>query len=140
MFEARAPPATATKEREPSDALARVCKLYDCEPALVNDLHHEACALARSGDMDMQFILFCVHNKNLYKQPTDTRDYTRCLEGLALHRSRPDYMFHGTTIKMPLTLHGNAVSVVTQVYSQETLLAMVASPQSNDYATVVSLV
>ena len=104
------------------------------------DLFTEACGMAKKGELDCEFIFFALHGDNIYKQPTDVRDYDVVqANSVPMHTSRPDYKIHGTILKMPLTAMMADEAVVCHICKGDAIIAAVASLSDYDYKEVFSL-
>lgn len=103
-------------------------------------LFTEACDMAKKHEMDYQFIFFALHGGNIYKQPTDVRDYDVVQESsVAYHTSRDDYEMHGTITKKPLPQMMATDAVVCHVCKRDEMVAVVASLPEYDYEEVFTV-
>lgn len=96
--------------------------------------------MAKDRDLDYQFVFFAFHGDNLYKQPTDVRDFETIHESsVAYHTGRPDYRMHGTIVKMPISAMKADDAVVCHVYKKDKIVAAVASRSDCDYNEIFSI-
>lgn len=126
-----------------TDGTERLAQLSS-EAGFINnklfDLFSEACKMAKDGDLDYQFVFFALHGDNIYKQPTDVRDYQTIHDSsVAYHTARPDYKMHGTIVKMPMPAMMADEAVVCHVCKKDKMVAAVASLADYDYAEVFSI-
>lgn len=103
----------------------------------LNDLFSEACTMAKDGQLDYQFVFFALHGTNVYKQPTDVRDYNTLHDScVTYHTGRPDYKMHGTIVKMPMPSMMADEAVVCHVCKGDHMVAAVASIADYDYQEI----
>ena len=96
--------------------------------------------MAKNGDLDYQFVFFALHDDNLYKQPTDVRDYNLLHESsVAYHTARPDYKMHGTIVKVAMPEMMANEAVLCQICKQDKIIASVASLADYNYEEIFSL-
>jgi len=122
------------------DRLANLSTEAGCTNNKLADLFTEACGMAKNGQLDCEFIFFALHGDNIYKQPTDVRDYEVVqANSVPMHINRPDYKVHGTILKMPLPAMMANDAVVCHICKGDTVVAAVASLPDYGYEEVFSL-
>ena len=112
----------------------------DCDPRKLRDVFLEACDMAKTGRLDYEFLFFALHGDNIYKQPTDVRDYNPASNSdVSYHTSRHDYKIHGKIAKMSIPEMMADGAVVCHIYKKDKLVGSVASLADYDYEEAFSL-
>jgi len=111
-----------------------------CAEDTLVSLMSEACEMDKKREMDTQFVFFALQGGNVYKQPTDVRDYKMVEESsVPYHTNRGDYKMHGTIVKMPLSCMAAPDAIVCHVFKGKDMVAMLASLAEYEYQNVYSI-
>lgn len=132
--------ASARVYKDGIECLAHLSTQVDCPENKLIDLFKEACATARKGGLNGEFIFFAVHGDNVYKQPTDLRDFDVVQEqGVPVHVTRPDYKVHGTILKTHLPAMMAKDAIICNISKGDAVIATVASLADYGYQEAFSL-
>tara|TARA_B100001057_G_scaffold56554_1_gene50107 strand:+ start:334 stop:873 length:540 start_codon:yes stop_codon:yes gene_type:complete len=122
------------------DKLKALSTESDCAEGTLDELIKEACEMDKRGEMDYQFVFFALQGGNLYKQPTDVRDFEMVYESsVPYHTSRPDYKLHGTIVKMPLPQMMAPSAIVCHVFKGPKMAGIVATLAEYNYEEMYSV-
>ena len=111
-----------------------------CEESTLTSLMSEACEMDKKCEMDTQFVFFALQGGNVYKQPTDVRDFDMVqASSVPYHTGRDDYKMHGTIVKMPLPCMAAPDAIVCHVFKGQDTVAVLASLAEYDYEDVYSV-
>lgn len=122
------------------DKLKALSTESDCAEGTLDELIKEACEMDKRGEMDYQFVFFALQGGNVYKQPTDVRDFEMVHESsVPYHTSRPDYKLHGTIVKMPLPQMMAPSAIVCHVSKGPEMVGVVATLAEYNYEEMYSV-
>lgn len=111
-----------------------------CAEDTLTSLMSEACEMDKKSEMDNQFVFFALQGGNVYKQPTDVRDFEMVQESsVPYHTSRCDYKMHGTIVKMPLPCMAAPDAIVCHVFKGQDMVAVLAALAEYEYEDVYSV-
>jgi hypothetical protein len=111
-----------------------------CAENTLASLMSEACEMDKKSEMDTQFVFFALQGGNVYKQPTDVRDFEMVQESsVPYHTSRGDYKMHGTIVKMPLPCMAAPDAIVCHVFKGQDMVAVLAALAEYEYEDVYSV-
>lgn len=111
-----------------------------CAENTLASLMLEACEMDKKSEMDSQFVFFALQGGNVYKQPTDVRDFEMVQESsVPYHTSRGDYKMHGTIVKMALPCMAAPDAIVCHVFKGQDMLAVLAALAEYEYEDVYSV-
>jgi len=111
-----------------------------CAEDTLTSLMSEACEMDKKSEMDTQFIFFALQGGNVYKQPTDFRDFEIVQKSsVPYHTSRGDYKMHGTVVKMPLPCMAAPDAIVCHIFKDQDMVAVLAALAEYEYEDVYSV-
>lgn len=127
-------PTRCTVTTDGRDKLETLSIASGCAGGTLDELMKEACEMDKRGEMDYQFVFFALQGGNVYKQPTDVRDFDTVHESsVPYHMSRPDYKLHGTIVKMPLPQITAPSAIVCHVFKGVEMTGVVAAMAEDGY-------
>jgi len=125
------PPPTTPSAPEGLDAMDEVCVRLDCPQSSLNSVLQDSLGAARMGEFEHTFVFFAFHGDNIYRQPTDVRDFYMVQQSIEYHTGRDDYKLHGTVTKTPML--GDQDAIVCRVFFKEDVVAVAVSLSAGNY-------
>lgn len=122
---------------ETRKGMEEICSRLDCPKPLLDSVLHDSLEAARMGEFEHTFVFFAFHGNNIYRQPTDVRDFLMVQQSISYHTGRDDYKLHGTVTKTAVM--GDPDAIVCQIFSKDTVMALAVSLSTDDYSSFEEL-
>lgn len=131
------PPPTLASVPEGLDEMGDVCVRLDCPQNSLDAVLQDSLEAARMGEFEHTFVFFAFHGDNIYRQPTDIRDFCMVQQSIGYHTARPDYKMHGTVTKTPVL--GDQDAIICQVFFKSEVVAIAVSLSWGNYKSFEKL-